>query len=36
MNERVQHVFHITKLTNIIEAHATVEQAVAAVAHAAA
>src|SRR5215472_3300471 len=35
MNERVRHVFHITKLLSILEVHDTVEEAVAAAAHAA-
>jgi len=36
MNERVRHVFHITKLLDIFEIHETVEKAVAAASHAAA
>lgn len=32
LNERVRHVFHITKLLNILEVHETVEQAVKAAA----
>jgi anti-sigma B factor antagonist len=32
LNERVRHVFHITKLLNILEVHDTVEQAVKAAA----